>query len=354
MTTVTSPNLVWGPAAGQRVVPAKAESTYALDDNNDAVSTRFYMPRTGTISKVGVYVTAITGTPPAYNVGLMTVDKSGNPTTTPYGGGAITSYSFGTTGWIWVTLGTAAVGTAGDLVSASIWPNLTAGTPSAGACITVRDPAVVTNTETPGNPRCAATWYRQAGLTLGAMYSDDSIGLPAITAQYLDYDSGGTPDEAGALFQLPFAAVSSGAVICTRAELSVSDYTIKLYDASNTLLSSTAIDVSQHGGDSSNTLLLTWGTAVSLTADTNYRLTVVPSTTNDVDLTVVYCNESASRAWFTEGTRWQMTQRTDAGAWTETATALPMMGLVLSSFDLPTAGTTAGTVTGWAGGMIIG
>jgi hypothetical protein len=352
MTTITSPNLVWGPAAGMRVVPTNAESTFALNDNNNSVSTRFVVPRDGTIDRVGVYVTAVTGSPPAYKVGLVTVDTSGGPTSTAYGESALQSYTFSSTGWVWVTLDTPAECTAGDLVAALIAPDLADGTPSGADCITVRDPAIVTNTQTPSDPRYSNIfWSAQAGLTLGVMYDTGVVALPAVTAQYLDYDSASTPDEAGALVQLPFDASCTGAVICVRPESVIGDFTVRLYSGSSVVASWSA-DASQHGGNANQILFISWD-AVSLTANTDYRLVVLPGA-NDVDLTMIYCNETASRTWFCEGTRWQMTQRTDAGAWTETATALPMMALILDSFELPSAGTAAGTATGWAGGMMIG
>ena len=353
MTTVTSQNLLWGPVTGQPV--GYSPASMSLNDADNSVAMVLSVPRDGTIDKIGVNVTTLTGNPPAYNVGLVTVDTGGYPTTTAYGGGAITENDFTGTGWTWVTLGTAAVGTAGDIVAARVWPNLTAGTPNAS------NYAAVSRYPTPGQWKHPQTfyyttgWLRYTALSVGIMYSDGSICLPSITSGHVSYDTGSDPDEIGVLFQVPFACVCVGAVIYIMPEAAAADFTITLYNAANDVLATITADQSQTLQSSTSPLLLpVYWDAVTLAADTDYRLTVLPTSTSNVSLSVVTVNEVASRSWWPEGARWQQTGRTDAGAWTETTTKLPMLGVILSSFDLPTAGTAAGTATGWAGGMMIG
>jgi len=59
-------------------------------------------------------------------VGLVTVDGSGNPTNTAYGGNAIETPTFTASGWVWVTLATPASATVGDFFALRIWPHTVA------------------------------------------------------------------------------------------------------------------------------------------------------------------------------------------------------------------------------------
>ena len=59
----------------------------------------------------------------------MTLDSSGNPTTTAYGGSAShDAYTLRQTGWKWVTLSTGATANAGDFAAVHIYPGAQAPT----------------------------------------------------------------------------------------------------------------------------------------------------------------------------------------------------------------------------------
>jgi len=314
----------------------------------------FAVPKTGNMNKVGIEVTAVTGNPPPYNVSIVTVDASGNPGTVPYGGASIETVDFTGAGWNWITLATAAAGTAGDVVAARVWPNLAAGTPDASNFAQVRRAWPGQDTGPLITKYYVASWSNSAGFGAGVMYDDNCIAAPAIMGYQYDIDTGTTPDEVGAQFTVPFACACTGAAIMRGVSVVSSDYVMTIYDdAGGTVATSGTVDISQGNQDAGMFAMHRWS-SVNLEADTPYRLTLRPTSTGNVRVSVATVNEAESRYWFTEGTRWQLTQRTDAGAWSQVATALPMMGLILSSFDLPEAGTDAGTVTGWAGGMIIG
>lgn len=353
MTTVTSPNLVWGPAAGP-ILDTRYPITGDLNDADNSMALCFAVPKTGNMNKVGIEATAVTGNPPPYNISLVTVDTSGDPGTVTYGGASIGTVDFTGAGWNWITLATPAAGTAGDIVAARVWPNLAAGTPDGSNYARVRlcypgqdmGPTVA--------KYYTARWNDSDGLGMGVMYDDNSIAAPAVMGYQYDIDTGTTPDEVGAKFTVPFACTCSGATVMRGASLPSSDHIIRLYDnAGGTVATTGTVDISEENQDEAMYAVYRWA-SVNLAADTTYRLTLAPTTAGNVQVIVATVNEVESRYWFTEGTRWLCTERTDAGAWTDTTTKIPMMGLILDSFELPEAGTAAGTVTGWAGGMMIG
>lgn len=341
MTTLTG-RWVWGPASGT-VGPsphANGFLTYPLDDLNDAIRVRFSVPKDGTLSKIGVYIDAVTGTPPAYQ--MVFKDMAGNA----YGGCAAQSINFTATGWQWITLGTPATASAGDIIDAVLEP--TASAPDASNCVTVRYKGMGALSFLPQLATFTTSWILQGQHGVGVLYSDDSVAIPGVYDGCLDMDTDTTPDEAGGLFTLPFACKCRGIQVNVRLASAASDFTISLLDASNNVLGTATWDAT-YGADNGEYDFAF--DEVSLSASTQYRAIIKPTTTTNVGLTMAQCDAAASKLWFPEGERWQLSERTDEGAWTNTATAVPMLGLILSEITLPDAGVSSGS---WAGGMIIG
>lgn len=342
---------VWGPIASIPMSDA-AELTFALDSATRSVAQLFRAPKDGIINKVGVYVSAITGDPPPYNVGLEGVsDGSGDggyPSGVAFGGSALKSYDFTATGWIWVTLDTPAAVSAGDLVAARVKPGGVA--PDGDNKVTV-----VYIYGRPLQMRRAmiysvASWTAYSGHNMGAMYDDGTIAMPAITGVSYTFNTGSTPDEVGCLLQLPFAAQCVGALAYIYAAGYGRDFTLKLYDAAGAVLTSLAFDISKEWSIGRSLWLAAWD-PVSLSALTDYRLTVLPTTEFDITLAVVTVNEVASREAFMEGIRWWQTSRVDAGDWTEDTLKLPMLALLLSRITVGDGG--GGGVEPMAG-LIVG
>ena len=70
-----------------------------------------------------------------------------------------------------------------------------------------------------------------------------------------------------------------------------------------------------------------------MSADTTYRLAVKPTTATNVSLYSFSVNAAAIMAAFVGGTQWYQSTRTDAGAWTDSTTNCPFIGLHLSQLD---------------------
>ena len=82
------------------------------------------MPRAGTVAKVGFFVTATAGAPPAYNAGIFNHTSGKANTASPYGGSAAQAFNL-TTGWNWLTLSSPATAVLGDFVSIALYPGAT-------------------------------------------------------------------------------------------------------------------------------------------------------------------------------------------------------------------------------------
>lgn len=343
----TAVNMLWGPAAlGSYPRAAVGLSGYALDDSNDAVAQVFAIPRSGTITKIGVYCTAVTGDPPAYNVGLVTVGAStGIPSTSAYGGSALTTYDFTAGGWVWITLPTPATAVAGESAAVHIWP--TGSVPDGSNYATLSNGLMVSGGSAglPRVPYYSVSWNvadREGWTAIAVQYSDGLVaGLPMDNCNTLTFDSADTPDEVGCRFTLPFSANSFGCrlVLCDAA--SSAPFVVTLYDAADNMLASYTIsdeDEANQGGTYPTLIDCHWAEA-ALTADAVYRL-AIKATSGTLTITPSLASfESAAsltnNLTIPEAGRWMQTTRTDGGAWTDTAAGLVWMALWINSMTLP-------------------
>jgi hypothetical protein len=338
---MTAVRMLWGPATIGNVtaVSAVATSQNLLDADN-AVAWAFNVPTDGTITDVGFYISAKTGTPPAYNVGIVTLDASGRPSTSAYGGSAVKSFTPTTTGWTWVTLDTGATAAVGDFAAVHVWPTGTA--PSAGNYI-----AAVYGPVADGGVGLTYTtgWtVNQTGTAMAVKYATGAIYGYALASNtiHVTLRSNTTPDEAGSLFQLPAAMTCYGARFwATRSVWGASATAeVILYNSGGTAVATATIS-DKDFVDDSDYVNVHWD-AVSLSALTDYRLIIKPGIAAGGDVyTPKWTFEStAALAAVPEGTRWQYTSRADAGAWTDDNVSVCPMGLWVNDITF-SSGSTA-------------
>jgi hypothetical protein len=333
----------WGPAAGLLAAGTMGASTVALDATADSVAMICRIEKDGTIDRVGFTMSAKTSSSATvrYFVGLVTVDSSGNPTDTAYGGStpANPTQASLSAGLSYVSLSAAATATAGDLVAVRIWHDAASDAPTT-AFWTLRTrfagpvhqlPAVAENT--------AGSWARQTGIpilfyrysdgTIGGGYiqTDSTYGPAALTAS-------STPDEFGALFTVPFACKIRGARIVCRVSPLTGTATVTLYDAADAVLASAALTAGELSLTSSWGIVDVFWDEQTLAADTEYRLTLTATDTASWTLGDWRTDSTDGKASIPEGARWQETERADAGAWTNTALNVPIMALHLSEMTV--------------------
>ena len=145
------------------------------------------------------------------------------------------------------------------------------------------------------------------------------------------YSSSSTPDEVGMRFQLPVPATMAG--ISWMGDCA-NGATVKLYlDSDTSLLSSVTMSVAASTGADSVVTRCLFSTPVDLAANTWYKVTVLPTTTSNVTLVYTDMASAAQLGCLPLGVNAYWCQRTDAGAWTNTATWRPFISLLLSHFD---------------------
>lgn len=335
----------WGPASmgpytgdGMSSFPWPL-TNYALDDADDAVAMVFTAPKTGNIDQLGWTVVNLVGSP-TYNVALVALDASGNPTQVAYASSEVEAYSPVATGHNTVTLNPVAAVTAGDIVAVHIWPTATAPNTSNRAYIATR--AAFGAIGLPYHTQYAASWARGSNYPIFSVRYDDGAvhGLPATAFWGVDFNSGTTPDEAGMKITLPMACKCCGALVTSSTIDANGAWDVCLYNSASSLIASWTCDDEDKLGSVTGMHRAAWAEQTLAAGD--YYLTVKPTSTVDYDLVGLQFSSAALRAasMVPEADSVVAVRRTDGGAWTEDDTAIPWMALLLS--DITFGGGSSG------------
>lgn len=339
MTAVAIPGGLWLPAPFLNALsePGFDSGSYMiLDAAGEKASFVFQIPKSGTISAIGFMTGAVT-TAQTLKAGLYTLDGSDNPSTTAYGSMvAGTQASPAANTWYEVALGTNATATAGDLVAATIEWNATAGN------LQIRqidgNGGSVGQCGLPYNTHFTAAWAEQNSAIpcIAIKYNDGTyaeipLTMPVTAITQRSFNSSSTPDERGMKFTLP-APMRLSKVWFYHRVTDVQDWNFVLYDSGGTALLTQTMNQSVIA--SGRLRVFELATKQSLSAGSVYRAVVKPTTTtSDYYIHDMTFNSAAMLDIFGGGQNFHATERTDAGAWTDTTTIRPMMGFVFDQID---------------------
>lgn len=304
----------------------------------------FRIPKTGTLDKVELWFRAV-ATAQDVKISFQDIDPAtGNPDGVVDQFRVIPSASVSGTGWKVPGLitsdgtdsGTKRSVTIGDTLCAVVEFDSTVG--SIGVGVLAKNSSVLgTNGLAFDASYNGSAWSRGNDYPILILKYDDgtyvSPGpwiLPAIVMNTRTYNSSSTPDERGLSFSLPWDVGVTGAWVATNL---TGDASIVLYDSDGTtVLRSVALD-KDTDVNAVSVAVVSFASQVTLTANTTYRLTVLPTSTTNLSMYEWGVNAAALMAGFPGGTSMIGTTRTDAGAWTADDTARPMMGLLISAIN---------------------
>lgn len=314
-------------------------STQAMNASGVAVAGIFKCEKAGTIDRIESWVTAITGTCPTYDARLESLSAA-FPSNSLIAANTNLAWQPSGTGMQSQTLTASRVVAVNDLLAAVI--RYSSGTIDGSNFATFRSRcsgAVSGGGQTPWFPRAVLNtgggWAVATTFpTVTPRYSDGSypalIGhTPTMTSR--DFNSGTNPDERGNRFTAPHTVNCHGARIYVR-KASGSDFTVKLYDASNNVLASSAVTVNDQMGDASNQLYLpVFWTPVGLIGGQDYRLTVLATTANTLRISdLTFSSADARRAFGFE--QYSTTRNDSGGSWTDDATAVALMSVLVEDY----------------------
>jgi hypothetical protein len=344
-----------------------------IEDVGDYVSVIRQAETSDTITKVGFYHDArgTNATPGTCRIGIQSVDTSGNPSGTwlgytDYTANATNFPNFSGVNFSITANGTASV-TRGQLYAIVVraqsgnWDNsnyiqITTIFAGAGQNLTAFPTmkAVVNGSANNNNgTQPSANMYCESATA--------TFGNPQITpTNQASYNSGSTPDEIGVKFTFESSWTTSFNILGIQGILGVTNSAatanLKLYDSAGNVLQTTSFLASEitagNTGALQRTLFFNTSTLADLTPGSTYRITLEATNASlgfTTMLQVAFPNNTVVRSFVGAGT-YMKTQRTNAGAWTDTDTVVPAWKLIISA---ATASASGGMVVhpGMAGGM---
>jgi hypothetical protein len=190
--------------------------------------------------------------------------------------------------------------------------------------------------------KAAGTWTANVDMPCIALKYDDGsyefiapwvYPMKAINAP--TFASNSNPDERGLYFQFPMEVEVDGAWLSLDLD---GDADLVLYDSDGSSeLRTIVLDTNYRNGNGQKVWYARFA-PVTLTAATNYRLVVRPTSVTQLGIYDIDV-ESAARLDCVEGGQvFHYTERTNAGAWTQTTTKRPWMGLHISKIHDGTGG----------------
>lgn len=356
LQTITPPVFM-----GPRVLRDATATTYTLDALGEYVAWIIQAPKTGTIDRIHFYAGAVTADGDGLRCRIETVSGTdGNPSGTLVTSSAeVTHVTTTANSWNRGTAGLAAAVTKGDMIAVKL------ASPAAGTTFNGVIRAKFDQYQAPGVnwpnalfPYIVNAIPTAAKVSPGAMcfaleYNDATIphtegAVPISTAASTSFNSGSTPDERGNLFQVPVPCRVVGIYSQAMPAAGGANLDFLLYDAASTALATLAVDAEHNRtpAASPQSEIRYFAAAVSLSANTDYRVAIRPSTTSNVSATQYVLDTTVGTTALREagmgGTTWKLTTRTDAGAWTDTNDTIACIGLIVDQFDDAASGGTGG------------
>lgn len=301
-------------------------SNFLIDASGEKFNVVFRVPKTGNMRTIR----ARTGTVTTFQTlrgGFYTVDGSGLPTTTAYGGMVAGTLGVdpGSNAAFSVAVGTDAAGTEGDMVAATIEFDSTAGNLNIagnGSGTGVRNCYVVH--EAP-----SGTLTKQTGTPVFAIGYDDGTYEPIIGAYPFTtgltttgFNSGtGTADEYALKFTVPFKCRLKGMMVMLACAAGANFEYINYNGTSPVSGMTGSMDGDHVNNTGMGIIPLLWSTTEVLAANTVRYLSIRPTTTNNVTVARGTVAASGVMGAVPGGGSWFTTTRLDnTGSWDETRT----------------------------------
>jgi hypothetical protein len=329
--------LVPSPIATLSLSSFATGTNYGIDTSGQRYAWVFQVPFTGTITKLGIRIAAC-ATPVTSRLGLYTIDTSGNPTTTLYGGSNYGTFTPAANTYSEVTLGTSASATMSEWVAMVLEFDSSTGnmqvSPSNGTSSAIHFGYL---------NKFSGTWSKLAfgQMICGHVYYSDGggtwpfSGMAPFTAatEGGNYNSTtGGADEYAIKMTFPTPDRIVGAWHNFAAG-TAADYDIVLYNGTTAerTLSVDGAYVSTTTGFGERHYLFSSGYDVA--AGTTLRMAIKPTTTNNVTYRrrTLFSADSVQSLGLPSGTC--ESKRLDSGSWTDTTTLIPDIGFILDQFD---------------------
>ena len=311
--------------------------TYTLDATAEKVALVFRIPASGDIEGIDFHTGTVTTSDTLYGI-MTTVDGSGDPTTTLYGGmstGTVSSLAANTS--YFITFATPATAVRGDLVAAVIgFDSYVAGN------LQIRAESSQASTF-PYQDHFTASWAKSGTthVSIGVRYSDGSYHLIPGTFPFgertttITYGGGSTPDEYSLYFAIPFDCEVGGFAVMASFAAGTT-VLAKLYDSDGTtVLSTTTIDTDQYSGVVAYNYI-PFSSDIAISSGTSYRMSFAPQSAGGTGIVLTYQQfataAAVEQATGFDGTVYQST-RTNSGTWGQNTLVRPIIHMFVTEIS---------------------
>jgi hypothetical protein len=317
-------------------------TTVAITGAGHKAALVFQAPKTGTIDRV-YFRTGTVTTGDTVDVRIETVDGSGNPSGTLQAAntnGACVIADGDDNVVKYADLTAAASVTRGDILAVVIVNGAVPGS------MVISNPTVAIGSLPYSNVYGGASWTKYNVALCAALRYDaagvksfDQLGyvIPIKAVNMLSLSTSTTPDEVGNIITLPKCRVTGWWAIMTAS--GARDYDIIFYSGTTALLTkSYDSDVTGATGNLHNRygeFASTYEAAVG-----QYRIVLKPTTTSTISIQEITIEDAAIMGALSMGTGCHKTERTDAGAFSETTTSRVMIGVEIDQLDDGVGGTS--------------
>lgn len=352
MTLQTIPGGLWIPPGWPNTgagVPLLNQFT-ALTIANNRVAFVFQVPKTGTLDWFEVRYGNVTNAPDnGMRFSFQDVDSNGNPDNGEDQYAVATMASVATGLWSVLPdyMGSTGTGsgskrsvTRGDWLACVIrFESFTAGDSVVVTLLTADTLAAPSSmfkyASQSSDAGASYTKQTDRSLDIALKYDDGTYAclgwpdVPMLVINTRTFSNASTPDERGLLFQVPFPCRCEGGWVRVDSDAA---WDMILYNAAGSNIASQTYGIKRVSTTGSNGRIY-FPTPVDLTENVDYRLVVKPTSASTIAIYDFDINSNVHLEAIDGGVNWMSTSRTDAGAWTDTDTNRPFMGIILSAFD---------------------
>lgn len=302
-----------------------------MDAAGEKVAAVVQIPKTGNIAKFYARIGTVT-TAQALKGSVQSLDATMNADGTPIQSGTHASPASNT--WATFTFGSVYAATKGDWKAFVVEWNATAGNLNILADSFPRHQNVYPELFT-------TAWAKQGRSPIVILeYDDGSIefvlaAIPGVTTS-TDFAQNSSPDENALRFQSSVPMTVAGITFAGRLS---GPCDLVLYDGT-TSLASVSLDNDGNSGAGDAVFSGMFASPQALLANTVYRAAVRPTSNTNVRLFYFDANANGWLDQYDGGKEFYWSQRTNDGAWSDTTTRRPQIGLVLSGLSDGAGGGT--------------
>ena len=179
-----------------------------------------------------------------------------------------------------------------------------------------------------------SVWTKALNAPLMALKYSDGVyrtvscgtSFPVSASNVRTYNNGSTPDERALRFQVPMDCRIKGFGVFADFDNAAD---VVLYDNASSSLATVSFPSGNRVGTNAGWMYGNFTSSVNLSRNTTYRASIKPTSASNISITTASVASSARLGSMPWGSECYNSTRTDAGAWTDDQTEVPLICLLI-------------------------